>query len=55
MKSILPNQQLHKKKNLTASRTNDSSNKEREVQDMGDEDILYVLLLDYIDVETFVN
>ena len=43
--SVLENGQL-KKKNLTLSRTDDSSNKEREVQDMGDEDIMYEPLLD---------
>ena len=54
-KSITANRQLRKKKNLTVSRTDDSSNKEREVQDMGDEDIPYKLLLDNIDVEMLMN
>ena len=48
--SVLPNWQL-KNKNLTVSRTNDSSNKEREVQDVGDEDIMYEPLLDDINAE----
>ena len=37
------------------SRTDDSSKKEREVQDMGNEDIMYEPLLDDIDGETLVN
>ena len=37
------------------SRTNNTSNKEREVQDVGDEDILYKPLLNDIDVETLMN
>ena len=53
-KSVLANGQL-KKKNLTASRTDDSSNMEREVQDVGDEDIMYEPLLDDIDAEALMN
>ena len=41
--SILSNTQL-KKKCLTLSRTEDSSNKEREVQDVGSKEIMYELL-----------
>ena len=52
-KFVLPNGQL--KKNLTVSRFNNSSNKEWEIQDMGDEDIMYKPLLDNIDVETLTN
>ena len=54
-KSFLANRQLKKKKNLTVSRTDNNSNKEREVQDVGDEDIMYEPLLDDIDVETLMN
>ena len=37
------------------SRTDDSSNKKREVQDVGHEDIMYELLLDDLDAETLMN
>ena len=37
------------------SRTDDSSNKERQVQDMGDKDVIYKPLLDNIDTETLMN
>ena len=53
-KSVLANGQL-KKKYLTVSRIDDSSNKEREVQDVGDKDKMYELLLDDIDAETLMN
>ena len=46
---------VKKKKNLTESRTDDSSNKERKVQDEGGKDILYEPLLDDINVETLMN
>ena len=39
-----------KKKNLRVSRTNDINNKEREVQDVGDKDIMYKPLSGDIDV-----
>ena len=54
-KSVLANGQLKKKKYLTVSRTDKSSNKKREVQDVGDEDIMYEPLLDNIDAETLMN
>ena len=44
-KSISATTQLKEKNNFTVSRTDDSSNKEREVQDMGDKNIMYELLL----------
>ena len=44
----MTNAQLKKK--LTVSRTDDSCNKEREVQDVGDEDIMYEPLLDDIEL-----
>ena len=44
----MANGQLKKKKNLTVSRTNDSSNKERKVQDMRDKNIVYEPLVDNI-------
>ena len=50
-KFILANQQLKEKQNSTASRTNNSSNKVREVQGGEDKDIQHKLLLDNIDVE----
>ena len=53
-KSVIANGQLNKK-NLPVSRTDDSSNKEREVQDVGDEDIMYQSLLDDIDAEMLMN
>ena len=53
VKSVLANGQL--KNNLTVSRTDDSSNQEREVQDVGEENIMYEPLLDDIDVETLMN
>ena len=40
---------------MTASRNHDSCNKERKVQDMGDEEIMYEPLLDDIDVETLTK
>ena len=42
-------------KYLTVSGTDSSSNKEREIQDVGDEDIMYKSLLDNTAVETLVN
>ena len=36
-------------------RTDDSSNKEREVQDVGDKDIMHELLLDDIDMVMLMN
>ena len=48
MKFLLASGLLLKKKNLTVSKTNGSSNKERKVQDVGDEDIMYGPLLDNI-------
>ena len=54
-KFVLANQQIKKKKNSTASRTNNSSNKEREVQGGEDKDIQHKLLLDNIDVEKWMN
>ena len=53
-KSVLGHGQL-KKRNLTVSRTDNSSNKEREVQDVGEEDIMYEPLSDDIDAETLMN
>ena len=49
MNSILGNGQLEK--NLTMSSTDNKSNKEREVQDVGDEDIMYKPLLDAIEIQ----
>ena len=37
------------------SRTNDTSNKERKVQDVRDEDVVYKPLLDNIDGEKLIN
>ena len=58
-KSALANGQLKKKRNLTVNRTdgssNKASNKEREVQDVGDEDIKYEPLLDDFNEETLMN
>ena len=52
-KSVLTNGQL--KKNLTVSRIDDSCNKEREVQNVGNKDIVYEPLLDNMDAETLMN
>ena len=43
------------KKSLTASRNDDSCNKERKAQDVGDEEIMYEPLLDDIDAETLTK
>ena len=51
-KSVLATGQLRE---LTASRYDDSCNKERKAQDMGDEDIMYELLLGDIDAETLMK
>ena len=40
---------------MTVGRTDNSSNKENEVQDVGDEDIMHELLLDDIDVVMLMN
>ena len=46
-----------KKRNLIVNMTDDHSNKEREVQDTGLEDIMYKQLLGdiHVDVETFMD
>ena len=54
VKSVLANGQL-KKKYLTVSRNDDNSNKEKEGQDVGDENIMYKSLLDDINVEALMN
>ena len=51
-KFVLTNGQLN---SLTVSRTDDSRNKEKEVLDVGDEDMMYGPLLDDIHTETFMN
>ena len=43
--------QLKKEKNFIMSMTNINSNKERELQDVGDQEIHCEPLLDYIDVD----
>ena len=40
---------------MIMSRTTNSNKKEREVQDMANEDIMYELLLQDIDAETLMN
>ena len=40
---------------MTASRNDDSCNKERKAQDVGDEEIMYEQLLDDIDAETLTK
>ena len=54
-KSGLTNRQFKKEKELESEHGRHNGNKEREVQDVGDENIMYEPLLDDIDADTFMD